>query len=125
MENSTLFPFSYLSRKTGEEVEIIAWETIDKGAKSENDWVSYIDSKGEAHIKEKGTLEWDFKINNPFNKCLDYTPKFPEFDVWDSRKWDLIKEMIISDNYKHFDVDFIIKIANQAVEKYKELENTK
>lgn len=125
MENNSLFPFKYTLRKTGEEVEVIAWETIDKGARSENDWVSYIDSKGEEHIKEKYTLEWDFEVNNPFNKYLDYTPKFPEFDVWDSRKWDLVKSMIISDNYKHFDVDFIIKIANQAVEKYKELENTK
>ena len=59
MENS-LFPLKYRIRKTDELVEIVAWETADKGARSESDWVSYIDSQGNEHIKEHLTLEWDF-----------------------------------------------------------------
>lgn len=45
MEQS-LFPLKYRLRKTGEPVEIVAWETAEKGARSESDWVSYIDSAG-------------------------------------------------------------------------------
>lgn len=35
MENNSLFPLKYRIRKTGELVEIVAWETVDKGASSD------------------------------------------------------------------------------------------
>jgi hypothetical protein len=61
-----LFPLKYRLRKTSEPVEIVAWETTEKGARNESDWVSYIDSAGVEHIKEHLTLEWDFVIESPF-----------------------------------------------------------
>ena len=51
MEQHTLFPLKYRLRKTDEPVEIVAWETAEKGARSESDWVSYIDANGNEHIK--------------------------------------------------------------------------
>ena len=49
-------PFSVLGvkkimRKTGEVVEVIASDIKDNGARSDGDWVSYIDSNGVEHIK--------------------------------------------------------------------------
>lgn len=70
MEQNTLFPLKYRLRKTDEPVEIVAWETVEKGARSENDWVSYIDADGAEHIKEHLTLEWDFVVDSPFEKII-------------------------------------------------------
>ena len=105
MDNS-LFPLKYRLRKTDELVEIVAWETSDKGARSESDWVSYIDASGVEHIKEHLTLEWDFVIQTPFEKgFLDaLKPDLPTFDPWEGRRYELVKEMFFS---KDFNVAFI------------------
>lgn len=70
MDNNSLFPLKYRLRKTDEPVEIVAWETAEKGARSENDWVSYIDANGVEHIKEHLTLEWDFVIDSPLESMM-------------------------------------------------------
>jgi hypothetical protein len=87
----------YRLRKTDELVEIVAWETAEKGARSENDWVSYIDSAGVEHIKEHLTLEWDFVIDSPFESMMKkFEPiKLPEFDSWESRRYELAKEFVV------------------------------
>lgn len=94
MENNSLFPLKYRLRKTDEMVEIIAWDTADKGARSESDWVSYIDASGVEHFKEHLTLEWDFVIDSPFEKMIqNFEPtKFSEYDPWESRRYELAKE---------------------------------
>ena len=51
----------YIFRKTGEQVEIIAFEQVENGARSEEDWVSFIDASGREHIKAHLTLQFDFK----------------------------------------------------------------
>lgn len=101
METNSLFPLKYRLRKTDEPVEIVAWETIEKGARNENDWVSYIDSAGNEHIMEHLTLEWDFVIDSPFEKMINnFEPtKFSEYDPWESRRYELVKEMFLSDKY--------------------------
>ena len=98
MENNSLFPLKYRLRKTDELVEIVAWETAEKGARSENDWVSYIDSSGVEHIKEHLTLEWDFVIDNPLDSLMTkWEPmKLPEFDPWEQRRYELVKEMFLA-----------------------------
>lgn len=48
-------------RSTGEEVEIIDSEIKEHGARSNEDWVTYIDSDGNEHIKEHLNLQLDFK----------------------------------------------------------------
>lgn len=97
MDNNSLFPLKYRFRKTDEPVEIVAWETAEKGARSENDWVSYIDSNGNEHIKEHLTLEWDFVIDSPFEKMINsFEPtKFSEYDPWPARRYELAKEIYL------------------------------
>ena len=97
MENNSLFPLRYRLRKTDEQVEVIAWETAEKGSRSENDWVSYIDSTGVEHFKEHLTLEWDFVIDSPFEKMIqNFEPtKFSEYDPWESRRYELAKEIYL------------------------------
>lgn len=87
----------YRLRKTDEPVEIVAWETAEKGARSENDWVSYIDADGNEHVKDHLTLEWDFVIDSPLDKMFKtFEPtKFPEFDVWEGRRYELAKEFVV------------------------------
>lgn len=97
MENNSLFPLKYRIRKTDELVEIVAWETTEKGARNENDWVSYIDASGVEHIKEHFTLEWDFVIQTPFEKGFfdAIKPDLPTFDPWEARRYELTKDFIM------------------------------
>ena len=97
MENNSLFPLKYRLRKTDEPVEVVAWETAEKGARSENDWVSYIDSQGNEHVMEHLTLEWDFVIDSPFESMMKkFEPtKLPDFDPWEARRYELAKEFVM------------------------------
>lgn len=97
METNSLFPLKYRLRKTDELVEIVAWETAEKGARNENDWVSYIDSAGVEHIKEHLTLEWDFVIDSPFEKIISggFGSSLPAFDPWEARRYELAKEFVL------------------------------
>ena len=97
MENNSLFPLKYRLRKTDEPVEIVAWETADKGARSESDWVSYIDADGNEHIKEHLTLEWDFVIDSPLDKVLSggWGSGLDKFDPWETRRYELVKEFVM------------------------------
>lgn len=92
-----LFPLKYRLRKTGEPVEIVAWETAEKGARGESDWVSYIDSAGVEHIKEHLTLEWDFVIDSPFESMMKQfdTKMLPDFDLWETRRYDMVQRQVI------------------------------
>lgn len=97
METSNLFTLKYRLRKTDEPVEIIAWETSEKGARSENDWVSYIDADGNEHIKEHLTLEWDFVAEDPFSGGIlgGLTESIVKMDPWEQRRYDLAKEFML------------------------------
>ena len=125
MENNSLFHFKYRLRKTDEPVEIVAWETVEKGARSESDWVSYIDADGNEHIKEHLTLEWDFVIDSPFENMLKtFEPtKFPEFDPWEARRYELVKEMYFrkSDfNVAFLGYDGLVERADNLIAALKE-----
>jgi len=99
MENNSLFPLKYRLRKTDELVDVVAWETAEKGARSESDWVSYIDANGNEHVKEHLTLEWDFVIQTPFEKgFMDaFKTDLPKFDVCEARRYELAKEYVLRD----------------------------
>ena len=114
METNSLFPLKYRLRKTDEQVEIVAWDTLVKGARSERDWVSYIDSAGVEHIKEHLTLEWDFVIDSPFESMMKkFEPtKLPEFDPWEGRRFELVKELVIENGE---DLDIAIEIADEVI----------
>ena len=67
-------------RSTGEEVEIIDFETRIRGDRADEDWVTYIDNQGKEHIKEHLNIQLDFKpvVNDTFNKVFDFaTNKMP------------------------------------------------
>ena len=112
----------YRLRKTDELVEIVAWETTEKGARSENDWVSYIDAAGVEHIKEHLTLEWDFVIQTPFEKgFLDaLKPDLQTFDPWEARRYELVKEYVLGKGktvgYAVFAADEIIAALKKSPE---------
>lgn len=118
MENNALFPLKYRLRKTDEPVEIVAWETAEKGARSENDWVSYIDADGNEHIKEHLTLEWDFVIDSPFEKMINnFEPtKFSEYDPWDERRYELTKEFVF---VREMCVEEAVFWADEIIQKLK------
>lgn len=119
MENNSFFPLKYHLRKTDELVDVVAWETIEKGARNENDWVSYIDASGVEHIKEHLTLEWDFVIQTPFEKGFfdAIKPDLPTFDPWESRRYELVKEMFLRewDSSVDSDVDDLVAIADEII----------
>lgn len=105
MEQNSLFPLKYRLRKTDEPVEIVAWETAEKGARSESDWVSYIDSAGVEHIKEHLTLEWDFVVDSPLEKIISggFGSSLPAFDLWESRRYELAKHYFFEEGVHNID----------------------
>lgn len=117
-ESNSLFPLKYRLRKTDEQVEIVAWETTEKGARSESDWVSYIDAQGNEHIKEHLTLEWDFVIDSPFEKIISggFGSSLPAFDPWESRRFELVKEFVVENGD---DPDTAIEWADEIISKLK------
>lgn len=114
MENNSLFPLKYHLRKTDELVEIVAWETVEKGARNENDWVSYIDADGNEHFKEHLTLEWDFVIDSPFDSLMsEWEPtKLPAFDVWEARRYELVKDYVL---HKGKTVGYAVSAADEII----------
>lgn len=121
MEQNSLFPLKYRIRKTDELVEIVAWETAEKGARNENDWVSYIDSQGNEHIMERLTLEWDFVIQTPFEKIISggFGGGLDKYDPWESRRYELVKEMYFDYNFwvkrNIKGIDDLVKIADAII----------
>ena len=82
-------------RSTGEEVEIIDFEAKIRGDRADEDWVTYIDSKGSEHIKEHLNIQLDFKpvVNDTFNKVFDFaTNKMPT--TRNSRIFEVAKELV-------------------------------
>jgi hypothetical protein len=85
-----------IRRSTGEEVEIIDAEVKERGARSDEDWVTYIDAEHKEHIKEHLNVQLDFKpvANDVFNKILDSTkPCFPT--TRNNRIFDVAKELVL------------------------------
>ena len=118
MEANSLFPLKYRLRKTDEPVEIVAWETAEKGARSESDWVSYIDSQGNEHIKEHLTLEWDFVIDSPFEKIISggFGSSLPAFNPWEARRYELAKEYVLRDlKYDRVNTDKAVAFADDVI----------
>lgn len=99
-------------RSTGEEVEIIDSEIKERGARSEEDWVTYIDSEGKEHIREHLNLQLDFKsvVNDTWGKMFDFANnKMPS--TRNSRIFEVAKELVLK-----FQCD-----AEEAVKKATEL----
>ena len=93
----------YIIRKTGEEIEVIDFDVKERGNRSDEDWVTYIDSKGEEHLKEHLNLMLDFKPTDDFRKMFDkvfsneWKKGMPSTD--NTRIYDMAKELVVTCNY--------------------------
>ena len=119
LQNPTGFMNKYTLRSTGEEVEVIASNLVESGARNEEDWVTYIDSKGEEHIKEHLNIQLDFKVGvempEMFKKLFEPMkndfPKFPS--TKNTRVYDIVKQLVIEYKYP---VEKAVTKAREVVE---------
>lgn len=84
-------------RSTGEEADIIDAEIKERGARSEEDWVTYIDSDGKEHIKEHLNLQLDFKpvVNDTWSKMFDFAKDNKMPTTRNCRIFEVAKELIL------------------------------
>lgn len=110
----------YILRSTRKEVEVIAFNLVENGARHDNDWVSYIDSEGNEHVKESLNIQFDFKASNAlsetFTKIFD-SPKYPSTE--NNRIFETAKELLV---HKSYTIDDAIDAAKELVVKTKDLE---
>lgn len=83
-------------RSTGEEVEIIDSYFKERGARSDEDWVTYIDSNGKEHIKEHLNLHLDFKpvVNDTWNSMFDWAKNNKMPTTRNCRIFEVAKELV-------------------------------
>ena len=101
-------------RSTGEEVEVIDSQIKERGARSDEDWVTYIDSEGKEHIKEHLNIQLDFKtvVNDAFNRVFDFAAnKMPT--TRNSRIFEAAKELVINHGYK---IEVAVNKATELVD---------
>lgn len=102
-------------RNTGEEVEIIDAEIKERGARSEEDWVTYIDSNNKEHIKEHLNLQLDFKpvVNDTWNKVFDFAKDNKRPTTRNCRIFEVAKELVKAGK----GVEYATTIAKELVDK--------
>ena len=102
-------------RSTGEEVEIIDFEAKERGDRTDEDWVTYIDSNGNEHIKEHLNLQLDFKtvVNDTWNKAFDFAKANKMPTTRNCRIFEVAKELVI----KGSTIDVAVSNATQLVDK--------
>jgi hypothetical protein len=116
--NTFMMPISGKSilRSTGEEVEIIDFEAKERGDRTDEDWVTYIDSGGKEHIKEPLNIQLDFKpvVNDAFNKVFDFaTNKMPT--TRNSRIFEVAKSLYL-DNERDYSIEAAVQVATKLVD---------
>lgn len=114
MENSKLNIVSgiYYKRDTNEKVDVIDFNTKERGKRSTLDWVTYIDSENKEHIRENLNIQLDFKYggNSMFDKILN-TPSLPS--IKNARIYETAKELLLK---KDCTVASAISTAKELVE---------
>ena len=73
-------------RKTGEIVNVMAWNNLLGAERSSLDTVSYIDSKGNECVRVKGlNLAWDFEdVEEVLSTDID----------WEQRRYEIAKDIL-------------------------------
>ena len=101
-------------RSTDEEVEVIDSNVASRGERSDDDWVTYIDSNGKEHIKEHLNIQLDFKAqsNNLFEKMMDIAKpnKYPT--ERNRRIFEVAKELVKNGSH----VSTAVSVARQLVD---------
>ena len=105
-------------RSTGEEVEVIDAEIKERGARSDEDWVTYIDSEGREHIREKLNVQLDFKsvVNDVWNTIAEMGKGHKTPTTRNSRVFEVAKELYINGD-RGYGVDEAVKVATSLVDK--------
>lgn len=101
-------------RKTGEEVEVIAFEQKMDGARSDDDWVTYIDKDGE-HIREHLNLQLDFKA--PADDALQQIMGFAAAQMPSERNrrvYETAKEIFL--NLDGYEITDAVETAKELVD---------
>ena len=121
MESSTfMMPIGGKSilRSTGEEVEIIDAEIKERGTRSDEDWVTYIDSNGEEHIKEHLNIQLDFKpvVNDTWNKVFDFAKDNKMPTTRNCRIFEVAKELYLNGD-RGYGIKEAVEVATNLVDK--------
>ena len=105
-------------RSTGEEVEIIDAEFKVRGARSDEDWVTYIDSNGKEHIRERLNIQLDFKpvINDTWNKVFDFAKDNKMPTTRNCRIFEVAKELYLNGN-RGYGINEAVEVATNLVDK--------
>ena len=119
MENNTfMMPIGGKSilRSTGEEVEIIDFEAKERGDRTDEDWVTYIDSEGKEHIKEHLNIQLDFKpvVNDTWSKVFDFAKDNKMPTTRNSRIFEVAKELVLK---FQCDIEEAVRKATELVDK--------
>lgn len=111
-------------RSTGEEVEVIDSYLPNRGARTEpnillleeGDWVTYIDSNGNEHIKEHLNIQLDFKpvVNDTWNKVFDFAKDNKMPTTRNCRIFEVAKELLLK---FQFDAEEAVRKAIELVDK--------
>ena len=115
--NNPIMGVMYTKRSSREEVEVIAFNQEISGARSEGDWVTYIDSNGEEHIKEPLNIQLDFKPTNSLPDMFSKIMGIPDLtapSIKETRMYDLAKELIMQKDYS---IERAAHVAKELVDK--------
>lgn len=104
-------------RSTGEEVEIIDSQIKERGARSDEDWVTYIDSKGKEHIKEHLNIQLDFKpvVNDTWNSMFDWAKNNKMPSTRNCRIFEVAKALYL-DNERDYSIEEANLVATKLVD---------
>lgn len=103
-------------RSTGEEVEIVDFETKERGARNDEDWVTYIDSDGKEHIKEHLNIQLDFKTmaTDAWNEVFDFARNSKIPTTKNCRIFEVAKELVIEGTAIEIAVDKAIQLVDKV-----------
>ena len=101
-------------RSTNEEVEIIDAEIKERGIRSDEDWVTYIDSNGKEHIRKHLNLQLDFKplCTDTWNTMFDWAKHNKIPTTRNCRIFEVAKELVKEGK----DVGYAVSIATKLVD---------
>ena len=105
-------------RSTGEEVEIIDAEIKERGIRSDEDWVTYIDSEDREHIREKLNVQLDFKMVaiDTWNTMFDWAKNNKMPNTRNCRIFEVAKELFTNPQFNNT-IDTAVDVATEFVDK--------